>query len=237
LFLTELRGRIKDHNDLVIIRQFCEPGILERLRAYVHRLGFSSLPSYCPLAEGCPDFHRIVHNDPRSYVKGTFHQYLFHPWNQNLFDLHRQFADIYHIKNLISGFPKDHFLGPPYTDFVSRIAIHHYPTGGGFLTAHADPVGNHQVVVPTLQLSVKGRDFERGGLFVLDAENRRTYVDDRTDIGDLVLFNASLVHGVEAVDEGAEPQWLDIRGRWMLLATTIKTAANATAANAREVVG
>src|ERR1044071_6606747 len=69
--LADMRRGIKDDNDLYVIRQYCDGATVEAIRSYAHDVGRHSLPAYFALAERAPDFHRIVHNDQRSFVKGT----------------------------------------------------------------------------------------------------------------------------------------------------------------------
>ena len=234
--MAELSRNLKVYNDLYVIQGFSDTALIDDMKRYLHNIGTHSLPSYQPLEEGRPDFHRVVDNDERSYVKGIFHQYSFHPWNQNIFDLHNRFRKLYHIKNQTSNLDDAHYLYGPYTDFVPRIGFHHYPVGGGYLTTHADPVGEHQVAVPTLQMSQKGRDFTTGGLFYVDGLGNKQYVDDLSECGDVVLFNAETIHGVDPIDPD-EPgtQWRDIRGRWMLLAAIVRTSSNVGAQDSVEV--
>jgi hypothetical protein len=44
--------------------------------------------------------------------------------------------------------------------------------------------------------------------------------------GDVLFFNAEVIHGVAPVDPDEELDWLSFRGRWSMLASTIKTVAD-----------
>jgi hypothetical protein len=230
--LNEVRRDIAD-GDIYIARRVYDPALLDEIRHYLVAVGRSSLPNYTSIEAGAPNFHRMNRADPRAYVQGCFHQFAFFPWNQDVFDLFRLFTPVYQMKNLLSGVPADHFLGVgPEDGCTARLAFQMYPRGGGFLNRHADPVDYHQLTVPIMQMSRKGHDFIDGGLFVQMADGTDLMIDDITEPGDVVYFNARCPHGVSPIDPGAPMRWLDYAGRWMLLFAVNRLAGNVTIANA-----
>ena len=38
--------------------------------------------------------------------------------------------------------------------------------------------------------------------------------EDLTDIGDLVIYDSSLPHGVDLIDKGKKNDWINFKGRW-----------------------
>ena len=228
-----VKNGIKNNEAYVVTDFFHNKELLNEIKSYLNNIGNSSLPSYYPLEKGIPDYHRIVNNDDRSYVQSIVHQYLFHPWNQNIYDFYNIFKEIYHLKNILSSLKKEKWLiNNDYTEFVPRIAFHHYPVGGGYIAKHSDPVSSHQLVVPILQMSKKGKDFRSGGLYAVSESDEKIYIDDLCSIGDLFLFNAEVIHGVDPIDKEKKLDWFDKKGRWMLLCSTIKTSSNIKAPNA-----
>ena len=55
----------------------------------------------------------------------------------------------------------------------------------------------------------------------------RIYLDEISEPGDVVYFNAILPHGVERIDPDEKVDWLSFEGRWMLLFATNKLFDNA----------
>ena len=236
-FVEEMRANIRDR-DFYVVKNLVDATVLGRIRAYLTGVGRSSLPSWSPLEEGCPDFHRVQQMNPRSAVQGILQQFMFHPWNQNVFDLFDLFAPVYRFRNLISGFELDSFReNTPSDPYCARLVFQYYPKGGGMMNRHSDPVGEHQLTVPTVQMSKKGVDYESGGLVVIGEDGEPIQVDDHLDIGDGVFFNAEVIHGVEPVDPGATSDWLAYEGRWMCLVAIIRSAANRTTPTALQVDG
>ena len=219
-----------------IIRNVIPPGILAKIVDYLKTVGRHSLPTYEPLLEGCRDFHRLSRADPRNYVISVAHQFAFHSWNQNVFDLFAIVRPVFVMRNLFSGFAAEQFLAnTPRDPYVARIAFLHYPRGGGMMAAHADPVGEHQLTVPVLQLSEPGTEYAAGGAFVIGPDGETVDVEARMHAGDVFFMNGEVTHGVAPVDPGVPLDWLSFQGRWVMLAAVIKTLANDAAPNAVQV--
>lgn len=228
--VAELSKRLADC-ECLLIKGAVDEQPLRRIRDYLARVGRNSLPAYYKIEAGCPNFHRIIDCDPRSDVEGMFHQFVFHPWNQDFFDVFSMFRRVYELKNRLGGLPADKYLGTvPVEGCTARVAFQFYPSGGGMLHRHCDPVGYHQLVVPTIVMSKRGEDYSEGGLYVERENGTRIDVDDVADIGDAVYFHAEVVHGVAPVDPELERDWLSFRGRWMGLLAVNRVHSNAAVA-------
>jgi hypothetical protein len=222
--LNKVKESIKK-GDVYILKSVYEKSFVEKVKSYLTGIGKNSFPNYHPIELGAPNFHRINIWDERAYVKGRFHQFTFFPWNQDIFQLFEKTKEIYHIKNLISGLSKDKFLkDKPEEGCVARLSFQFYPKGTGGMNKHSDPVDKHQLVVPTLVMSEKGKDFKTGGVYVENEEKELIFIDDLAEIGDVILFNAQVPHGVKVIDEEKEEDWLSFEGRWMMIFATNKVA-------------
>lgn len=234
-FIKETREKILDCH-VFIFRNMMAPEMVDKIRDYLKSLGRGSLPSYHFLDEGCPDFHRVHQQDPRSYVKGTMHQFMFHPWNQNVFNLFELFKPIYHLKNLLSNLDREAFLhSTPKDGYISRLSFQFYPKGGGCIKKHSDPVHVHQICVPILLMSDYGKDYKEGGAYVVDENDEIISVDANMQKGDVVFFNAEIIHGVADIDPEEPTDWLSYLGRWMCLVSVIKTHDNNDTPNALQL--
>jgi len=224
---NELR-KVKDkitEGDLFIIKSVFTKDFVEKVKSYLTGIGRGSLPNYHPIKLGAPNFHRINIWDERAYVKCCFHQFTFFPWNQDIFRLFEKAKPVYQLKNLISGLPKDKFLqAEPDDGCVARLSFQFYPSGTGGMNKHSDPVDKHQLVVPTLVMSQKGKDFQTGGVYAESESGELIFLDDIAEVGDIILFNAQIPHGVKIIDEEKEEDWLSFEGRWMMIFATNKVA-------------
>ncbi len=228
--IQELTQRLSNFECLLIKGAVPQEPLLQ-IRDYLALVGQSSLPTYYKIEAGCPNFHRIIDRDPRSDVEGMFHQFVFHPWNQDFFDVFSLFRPVYRLKNRLAGLPADKYLGAsPVEGCTARVAFQFYPSGGGMLHRHCDPVGYHQLVVPTIVMSKRGDDYSEGGLFVEQKDGTRIDIDQTADIGDAVYFHAEVVHGVAPVDPAVDRDWLSFRGRWMGLIAVNRVHSNVAVA-------
>ena len=230
-----VRAKIQS-GGVAVVRRFISQTLAIDMRDYLTKVGQHSLPTYEPIEIGRPNFHRINFDDERAHVRGCFHQFVFYPWNQDVFGLFQVFENLFRIKNLITGNASERFISRLGEDgVVSRLAFQFYPSGKGFLNRHQDPHGEHQLTVPTVCFSEKSRDFQSGGAFVEDVDGTRHYIDDNATIGDVVFFDARLIHGVEIVDSGVVRPWLDFVGRWTCLIATNKVTGNNQIPNAMDL--
>ena len=146
--IEEIREGI-NNNVGYVFKGVVDAPFIDRILDYLKNVGRGSLPAYHPLAEGCPNFHRVIQNDKRAFVKSLSHQFLFHPWNHDVCNVFEKISPLYFLKNRIGGFESDAFLNAtPKSGHISRIAFIHYPRGGGMVKRHADPEGHHQLTVP-----------------------------------------------------------------------------------------
>ena len=210
-----------------IVRQYLNRRLTLEIRDYLKGIGQHSLPTYEPIEIGRPNFHRLNFDDERAHVRGCFHQFVFYPWNQDVFGLFQVFDNLFRLKNLITGNSPERFAGRfGESGVVRRLAFQFYPSGRGFLNRHQDPYGDHQLTVPTVCFSEKPHDFQSGGAYIEDSGGYRLYLDDETRLGDVVFFDARLTHGVEIIDTDHETRWLDFVGRWTCLIATNGLAEN-----------
>ncbi len=199
---------------------------INNIKKYLIKIGSNSLPGYEFINTFTPNHHRIVRNDPRSFVKGCFHQFSFFLWNQDLFNLFELTKKCFWLKNLLAGKKKDeYFKIDNKAKIVPRLSFQFYPKGEGCLNLHQDPIGFHQVTAPLIIMSEKSKkgDFKTGGSYVLDKNDKKIFIEDHTKIGDLVIYNASIPHGVELIDKkNVLSDWDKFKGRWVMLIATNK---------------
>ena len=93
--------------------------------------------------------------------------------------------------------------------------IVNYPRGGGELRDHVDPRQN-QRVVSGLIMSKIGEDFNSGGFYFRDKNNKKINIEKELEIGDSVIFYGSIIHGVDVVDKTAKLNWKSYQSRWFI---------------------
>lgn len=209
---------------------------VKKIIQYLEAVGKNSLPNYTPIYNQCPNSHRINDRDNRSYVKGCFQQFQFFPWNQDPLQLFEKLKFIFHFKNLLNLCDTQKYLGQhPDDDCIARVSFQFYPSGGGYLNKHKDPLDIHQIALPSLVMSKKGRDFSVGGVYIEDENHKFLEIEENLNIGDLYFFNPQLIHGVNPIDPELEFDWLSLKGRWMGLFAINKLTSNKLIGNSEDL--
>ena len=91
------------NGSLLIIRNVIDKKKIKSIKKYLIKIGSNSLPRYESITSYTPNHHRIVRSDPRSFVKGCFHQFSFFLWNQDLFNLFEKTKKCFWLKNILAG--------------------------------------------------------------------------------------------------------------------------------------
>lgn len=219
--------------DIVVIESFFQGQPLEDIKKYLSNVIKSSIPNYEKLNLGCKNFYMLNCSDQRSIVKTFSAQFNFFPWNNDPLDLFNKFDILFKIRDLT--IKKDHLsLISIDNELIKRLSIQFYPSGSGFMQSHSDPIGDHQLGVVNVVLSKYKTDYQTGGLFFQSNTNsEKIYPEHNCNIGDVLIFNGSLIHGVDLIDEGLPLNIFSGRGRWMLMSAITKSPSNKNIPNAK----
>lgn len=210
--------------DVYIVKKFYARDKILKFREFLADISRASEPSWHPCLNGCPDYHRINDEYPKSYVKGKVHQYFFHRWNEHK-DVFDEFKEIFEIKNSLAGADQDDYYdNVPSQGIISRIVAHQYPRGGGYLEEHIDPISSFALIQTIIQASDYECDFETGGLFVRETSDQEPLmIDQYSEMGDLMVLTPYARHGVAPIDPERKLDWTAADGRWMILPVVIRS--------------
>ena len=205
--------------EVFIIKGFYPAEAILSLRERIFKSGTETEPSWHPLYDGCPDYHRLHDNYEKAYVKGKIHTYYHHGWyekNRELFDF---FKEIFEMKIFLAKKGSMDLLQHiPSQGVIARVNFHHYPRGGGYQAEHIDPHGEYAVIQTIVQTSTPGKDFKTGGLYARETPEAKPYfIDQHTSPGDLIVLSTAIRHGVAPVDEKENFDWQKIEGRWIIM--------------------
>ena len=65
-------------------------------------------------------------------------------------------------------------------------------------------------------MSQRGKDYQSGGFYLVDDSGRQLDMEDYLDIGDMIMFYPTLLHGVRTIDPDLPKDWSSPQGRWLL---------------------
>jgi hypothetical protein len=202
-----------------VVKNFYPAAEILRFRNDVFKSGLETEPSWHPLVDGCPDYHRLHDNYPKAYVKQKLHAFYYHGWYPENNTRFNYFNEIFALKNFLAGLPTDAFLDNiPSDGRVARINVHHYPRGGGYQAEHIDPTGAHAQIQTLVAGSQIGKDYHRGGVYGRTTPSGDPmYLDRYMNPGDLLVMSPGIPHGVQSIDPEAPYEWRANDGRWMIL--------------------
>jgi hypothetical protein len=213
-----------DAGTCFVVEGWLDRDPLLELRDNASRFAASRPPSWHAALDGVPDFHRIIDDYPKSWVKSRMHGFYFHRFNGNaeLFDQHRE---IFRVKHLLAGEPEDAFMDTvPSDGVIARIVCNHYPRGGGFLAEHRDPPSQFGRIQTLVQASVPGLDFHEGGLFLRGEDDHEpVWLDPHSTMGDMFVFAPAIRYGVAPIDPDVALDWERLDGRWMIIPVLIRS--------------
>jgi hypothetical protein len=149
--------------------------------------------------------------------------------DEDIFGMHETFRNLVRFRNLLYGLEPEFTLSGIEQGMWSATRVHHYPRGGGFMAPHTD-VGTATVsreaglggyVQVILIMSRKGVDFQSGGAYI-DVAGQRFFFESDCELGDVVIYDGRVNHGVEEIDYLEPLDMSSFEGRHVAMATLFK---------------
>lgn len=146
-------------------------------------------------------------------------------WAEDVFGMREPFRTAARLRNLAMGFDLDFAVDTVERGFWTAARIHQYPAGGGFMTKHVEDYiptlyeayGVKVYFQPLIVMSRKGEgadcDYQVGGGF-FEHEGTRYYFEEACELGDIVIYNTSIPHGVAEVDPSKPFRQASTAGRY-----------------------
>ena len=133
------------------------------------------------------------------------YRYCSFPWNRNpshlinIVNLSRKLSS---IRNQINGCSLDYGSVIEDNGFIQYTSLSLYPKDGGFLNKHRDihPVpGGPPLIHFKLELTHKGQDYDQGGFYIWDHQNKMHCISELVKPRDVIFFDGSLFHEIKPV--------------------------------------
>ena len=187
--------------------------------------------SYHKMIEKCPNYHENVTHlfKKRDGYSTVCANHYFFRWNKQsddvgIFDLVDPVWD--NVKILNGQKPDQYKNNIPKDKIVDRIQFVKYPMNAGIISTHIDPL-NIQNINFVMMCSEPGEDYKYGGLYLLDSNKDKVYVDEHLSSGDAIMFFPNLFHGVEEPRNTKkitkkEEIWTE-KGRWNMIVSVVAT--------------
>lgn len=157
---------------------------------------------------------------------------------EDIFGLHEIFLRLTRFRNLLYGLPEAFTCSGIENGMWTASRINHYPRGGGFMATHSDVgtasvaanLGMEQYVQLLLLLSKKGEDFHEGGAYTMIG-NEKYFFEGECDLGDIVIYDGRVLHGVEDIDPMEMLDLSSFAGRHVAMVTLFKHFSKSNSEN------
>ena len=215
--------------DALIIKNVFKKEILFELRNQIYKMQKEKKEENFKMIENCPNFHVSNQRNKLAPVNDNYdetaHSHYFFRWNNDHLKIFKLFDEIWEPIKILSGFDKNDFKNNTPKDLIiDRIQILRYPLNEGYITTHCD-VSAWQKLNIGICLNENGKDFNSGGLYLLNKEEKKVNVENNLDCGDCFCWVPTIFHGVDIPKkEGNEnTNWDSNSGRWQALALTVQS--------------
>ena len=138
------------------------------------------------MLDGTPNFHRIYDSEiTKKYsLYAIKHSYFFYNWNIKTQLEQKLKKAVYrhwrYIKFLAGNRMYQYEKNIPSDGQIDRLQIVNYPRGGGELRDHVDPRQNQKRVVSGLIMSKIGEDFNSGGFYFRNKNNKKLNIENQS---------------------------------------------------------
>ena len=160
--------------------------------------------------------------DAKKYNVSNRSWYFF-PWNRDTTKLSRLIQPLFDKVLRINGYePKKILKQTPRDGIIQRFHLMNYPIGKGYISSHIDP--SHIIKVNSgIYVSEFNKEYDEGGFYVLNKNKKKINIDKQIKSSDLVLFYASMPHGVDVIKKNNKRKNQIENGRWFLNMTLVSS--------------
>lgn len=150
--------------------------------------------------------------------------------DNDIYGMHDIFRRLVKFRNRLYGLIEDFTCSGIEDGMWSACRLNHYPRGGGFMATHVDigtanvakDAGLENYLQVILIMSKKGIDFKSGGAYIDLNDGERYFYEDQCDLGDVVIYDGRIKHGVEEIDYLDPLDMASHHGRYVAMATLFK---------------
>lgn len=163
------------------------------------------------ILERCPNFHHTVRveNPEKKGYSTSNHSCFFFRWNDETNSLLKYIHNIWEVIKIFGGYHRDEYeKSLPEDGVVDRIEAFYYPPKIGKITVHSDPVINQKTNI-CFPLEI-GQP--RTGLYFVDNNKKKHYLDSDIGLGACVIWVSTLFHGVDPSEKD---------GRWSMILNSV----------------
>ena len=221
-FVLECVDKLFD-GDIFILRNTLKKDFIESSIDKMQKFYLENSPISPKILEGCKNGYYMSNNTSSGY-KTVDRSFYFFSWNKDELNIYKEILKIYYKLKILNGLKAEEITNnTPQNEVVERLHVIHYPIGGGEISKHIDPI-NKSIINHGIFGSEYGKDYDRGGFYLINKKKEKKLIDKMVGKGDSVIFFPGLIHGVDPVF--LKDEKLDIKskkGRWYFNFQLIET--------------
>jgi hypothetical protein len=213
---------------LIIKNVFNKKEIL-RLKESIFKIEKNTPEKNYKMIDDCPNFHISNKKNNIAPIKDNYdetaHSHYFFRWNKDEIGIFKKFDRIWDLIKVFSGLDKNSYkTNRPKNLIIDRIQVIRYPLNEGYITTHCDASAWQKLNIG-ICFNENGKEFNQGGLYLLDKEENKINVEDKLDIGDCFCWIPTIFHGVDIpkLIGNNLKNWKSKSGRWQALALTVQS--------------
>ncbi len=198
LDLNEIKNKI-NKDGFYIVSDFIEKELIRDLKDFwiqrLHKLKTKNKHVGGNLYLGENNFTSF--SDTKSL---TLYRHFDFLWNKEENELSRKLnIEVHKLRNKLQDFEENTGLEYSSDCFGFYISTSYYPSNIGKMGVHIDEHKERDILQYMIPLTFKGKDYDDGGLFVMDKNNKWQDIDARCNPGSLIFFNGKHKHKVELI--------------------------------------
>ncbi len=224
----KLLNEVFKGNSLIIKNVFDKQEIID-LKNSIFEIENSQDESNYRMLDECPNFHVSNKKNNIAPIKDNYdetaHSHYFFRWNKDEINIFQKFDKIWDLIKIFSGLEKDSYKKNKPKDLIlDRIQIIRYPLNEGYITTHCDASAWQKLNIG-ICFNEQGKEFNEGGLYLLDKNEKKINIEDKLDIGDCFCWIPTIFHGVDIpkLSNHNNKNWNSKSGRWQALALTVQS--------------
>ena len=217
------------NGDSLIIKNVFNRDEIKELKDAIFNIEISQKEQNYRMIEECPNFHVSNKKNNIAPVKDNYdetaHSHYFFRWNKDEINIFKKFDKIWDLIKVFSGLEKNSYkLHKPVDLIVDRIQIIRYPLNEGYITTHCDASAWQKLNIG-ICFNEKGKEFDEGGLYLLDKDENKINIEEKLEIGDCFCWIPTIFHGVDIpkLNGNKIKDWTSKSGRWQALALTVQS--------------
>ena len=107
------------------------------------------------------------------------------------------------IRNFLVGNKKTYGEFIEENNYITYTSLSLYPSNGGFLKKHRDlepSQKNPSIIHCKFELTHKGQDYEKGGLFIIDKKGKELNISEIAKPRDVIFFDGAQYHQIKNIE-------------------------------------